>query len=255
MKVEQILAIIKKYKFGITIPTLLAIVTVAWMINDSIRNNQIELKNTQIELDKQKIEQLTQKNDSLSKCSIDNFYSLLSNRTKFYTENIDDLNSKILQLEAQGIYDSEQIKWYRKKISEYQTKINIIGDLSTELKKEIESTFGRELSLSEVVPFIYYKLPNENNPSEDSIFRSTFTYYLLKCPPEVYFKWLKQNDSIGNFVLNFFKGSHSPYFYMFDNVDLRTASFNNTDFRGVDLSTIKVDSKTKFPRSLSDSKH
>lgn len=246
----KFLSFFKEYRLVISIPTLTGIFALFWMIHDNTKNSTIENLKSIIEKDKQEINDLSTKFDTARKSSADNIYTLLVNRTRAYEEQIKELNKEVEQWKARGEYNSEKVIYYQKERLKYQTRLNVLGDLSIDLKKETENLLGPNLTFTEVVPFIFSKLPNENNSTDDSIFQRTFSYYLLKCPPEVYYEWIKSYDSLGKALLTFFSGTHSPLYYSFDNIDLRTASFNNADLRGADLSKVNIDRTTRFPKGV-----
>jgi hypothetical protein len=182
--------------------------------------------------------------DQMRMFQFDNVNSMIEAQKKLYSEQLANLEYKIKMLESSKGQNSEQIKIYKQQVIELQTKINVIKDISNEVVKAAEAKLGPSIKFTEIIPFSFYKFPDEQNSYTDSLF-GNFLEIMESEYYEERIKYSRYHNHWSRFYL--LHGQHSPIFYSFDSVDLRTATFTNADLRGVDLTKSIIDSKTKLP--------
>lgn len=165
---------------------------------------------------------------------------------KYYQNEIDMYKLIIEKLESRS-GNAKQIEIYKEKIIDLETKLNLITQISDDVTKKMIANFGPNLKFDEIKPFAFFALFDRRDSSENSFkaFYQELHYQfiidngpILKIPPTTV------KDFPGQFVKT---GTHSPLYYSFDNVDLKTATFKKTDLRGVDLSDVITDENTRFP--------
>lgn len=165
---------------------------------------------------------------------------------KFYQSQIDMYRQKITELES-GKGSVQQIAVYRQKVFELETKLNLLLQVSGEVAKRMIDNLG-PLRFDQVRPFAYFALFDSTQAAKYS-FRSLYEnwYYQFRIHGGTIMNipLPAPNDWQGPYVTT---GTHSPMYYSFDSVDLRTATFKKTDLRGVDLTDVLVDEHTRFPK-------
>lgn len=225
----------------ISVPTIIGAVVFLF-------KQQLDIKNSEIE--------------RMGIFQVDNVSTMFDAQKKLYQSQLEQLQQKIKELESSGENASNELNTYRHQVIELQTKINIIKDISIEVVRAAETKFGPLLKLNEVVPFSFYRIPQNLNDEFDSLFEIAMVQYKkefwewnyayfyypdnLSFSRRIYVR--PKLDSIENYPI--LKGIHSPMFYSFDSVDLRTATFRNSNLSGVDLSNAIFDSKTKLPKGV-----
>ena len=189
----------------------------------------------------ERIQAKNDKIDALNMYMPSNVRQNFEDLKKYYEGQIEFNKKLIADLKASGSSDSSKYNYYRTQILELETKLSILAKVSDDATKRIAEKFGKDLKYSKITPFAFFKLYDEKDSAKNS-FKTLYKNWFF----EEYNSHDGPLDSLppNPFVIT---GFHSPLYYSFDNVDLKTASFKNSDLRGVDLSLIVFDSATKFP--------
>lgn len=165
---------------------------------------------------------------------------------KFYQGQIDMYRQMIKELES-GKGSVQQIAVYRQKVFELETKLNLLMQVSGDVAKKMIANLG-PLRFDQVRPFAYFALFDSTqaaNYSFRSLYENWYYQFRIHGGTIMNIPLPAPNDWQGPYVST---GTHSPMYYSFDSVDLRTATFKKTDLRGVDLTDVLIDEHTRFPK-------
>jgi predicted RNase H-like nuclease (RuvC/YqgF family) len=171
-------------------------------------------------------EALKAQNDVLKETQYDRAFALIDSEKKLFLVEREELEKEIRGLRESGGEKVNEINNLRKQVSDVTEKIETLNSS----RSLLESGNFRQEKIA--YKFDFYEANFEERVSfHDTQFNQGATF--------------EDANFLGDvtFLKAYFKRK-----LVFDEVDLRRATFNKADFSGVDLSTIIYDEHTTFPK-------
>jgi hypothetical protein len=195
-------------------------------------------------------EEIIQKKDEeikhLSSLLPSNMFEQFESLKKLYEEEL-EVYKKRLKAAESGAGNEEQIALYKQKVLELETKLNLLTQVSDDFTKKVITKLGPPLKFDDLRPFAFFAVVDKEDPAvrEFIAYIENRNYkFRIDSGPILSIPLTTLKKYPGTFITT---GTHSPMYYSFDSVDLRTATFKRTDLRGVDLSDVMIDRNTKLP--------